>query len=68
MPVSPENNPLNQGHCDCLNRVLESVPHTEELLDCMERCGIDVADLRRQVQSNKDRASKLKAEFFSDAT
>ena len=67
MPVNPDLNPLNQSHCDCLNRVLESVPHTDEFLDCMERCGLDVADLRKQVRSNKERAESIKREFFPDA-
>lgn len=68
MPVNPENNPLNQGHCDCLNRVLESIPSTKEFLDCMERCGLDVSDLRKQVELNERRATAIKAEFFPEAT
>jgi hypothetical protein len=67
MPITLKNNPLNQSHCDCINRVLESIPDTQELLDCMQRCGLNVTDLQEKVNLNRTRAESIKREFFPNA-
>lgn len=66
MPVPSSANPLNQGHCDCLNQVLANAPDVAEFLSCIERCGVDVSDLRQRAERNRERAEAIKREFFPD--
>jgi hypothetical protein len=65
MPA-PKMNPYQQEHCDCVNRVLESTPNVQELLECLERCGIKVDELKDRNGSNRQMAEALKREFFPD--
>ena len=62
--LPPGANPLNHTHCDCLNKVLESIPQALQLVQACKDCGLDVSEFEQQFQQQLEMAQKLKAKFF----
>lgn len=65
MPSKPlYNNPLKQEHCDCLDKILESVPMSLEQARACEECGLDMGEYIAQLEQQQAIATRLKAKFF----
>ncbi len=62
----PSNNPLTDEHCACLDRVMDNIVQTRDLLRKCKNCGLDVSRAEEEVNAQEQLARKLKAEFFPD--
>lgn len=58
------SSPLKDEDCDCLDRVLESVRDTAELIARCKACGLDVAKAQEENERQKALAESLKRNFF----
>ncbi len=58
------NNPLTAEHCDCLDRVLDSIKTTRELIGKCKNCGLDVTRAEEELNAQEQLASRLKQTFF----
>lgn len=57
-------NPLNDTHCDCLNKVLESTAYLAKLIGDCKDCGIDMGPADELNTIQRETATALKAKFF----
>jgi hypothetical protein len=62
MPDYP--NPLDQGHCDCLDRIIQRTTMAMQLADDCKSCGFDVDQYIDVFKQQLDSAKKAKAKFF----
>lgn len=60
----PLDHPLTDEHCNCLDRVLDSVPKALELARACTDCGWDVSDQIRILEEQLRMAQKAKQTFF----
>lgn len=58
--------PLGDEHCALLSQVCASCVGTGEVLDKLDKAGLDVSDRQSRNDGQYDLASKLKAAFFPD--
>jgi len=58
------DHPLTDEHCQCLDRVLETVPKALELAAACTDCGWDVSEQARVLKEQLEMARKAKAKFF----
>jgi hypothetical protein len=58
------NNPLKDEHCDVLNRCLEMNAECGELLDKLEKAGLDVSAFKEECAAKHALATNLKRTFF----
>lgn len=57
---------LNPEHCDCLDRVLQSVAETREILERCKRCNLPVEELVARNEEHGRLAASLKQQFFPE--
>lgn len=56
--------PLTTEHCAQCNKGLESCAGTDELLEKMKACGIDVSELQAHNNAQREYFTQIKAQFF----
>jgi hypothetical protein len=56
--------PLGREHCQCLDRVLQSIPAALELAKSCTDCGWDMSEYIAELQRQQQQAMKAKATFF----
>ena len=60
----PTLNPLEDEHCACLNKVLDSTPGTKSILDRCKAAGIPCDELLAENARHQQMAANLKSSFF----
>ena len=60
----PEPQILNATDLATLNRALQACADWACVLDKLQQAGYDVADLRAELETERVKASKIKAAFF----
>lgn len=59
------HNPLNDQHCECLDRVLQQTPAYIELAQACENCGWEFGQqFRERLQQQYQQAEAIKRTFF----
>jgi hypothetical protein len=58
------DSPLNPEHCDCLDKVLQSIARTRELIHQCKDCGLDMSRAEEENIAQEALATRLKAKFF----
>lgn len=56
--------PLNDSHCDCLNKVLESTAYLGKLISDCQDCGIEMGPAKDLNEAQRETVTLLKAKFF----
>jgi hypothetical protein len=58
------NHPLGKEHCQCLDKVLQTIPGALELARACTDCGWDMSEYIAELQRQQTQAQKAKALFF----
>ena len=54
---------LNANQCDCLDKVLQSIAYTRELINKCKDCGLDMDRMDAELEMQKKLAEGLKRNF-----
>lgn len=61
------DNPLNQEHCDCLTKAIQSTVNTADFLAKCKACGLPVDELIQDNERQKRQCESIKAQFFPNS-
>jgi hypothetical protein len=54
---------LNENQCQCLDKVLQSIAYTRELINKCKDCGLDMDRMDAELEMQKKLAEGLKRNF-----
>jgi hypothetical protein len=60
----PLQNPLTQEHCDCIQRVIQSIPNIRETIAACEQCGMTFEQERELLKAQEEFATRVKSAFM----